>query len=39
MQLVITAPDEVIAPARLVMSLSPDMAMTQDEFFIWEPGF
>jgi Uma2 family endonuclease len=33
MDLIITAPKEVIAPARLVMSFPTDVRMTADEFF------
>lgn len=33
MNLVITAPKEVIAPAQLIMRLPPDVAMSADDFF------
>lgn len=33
MNLVLNVPDEILAPARLVMTLPPDTAMTADEFF------
>jgi Uma2 family endonuclease len=39
MKLVITAPEEMIAPARLVMTLPSDLTMTKDEFFPLCPDF
>ena len=33
MNLVISAPEEVIAPAQLVMRLPPDVTMSADQFF------